>query len=134
MEKCSPSVKDIILFFINLYRFSFYRLVHGTAPRGLKSPSHFVPELRLLSVFEEEHVFALPLQKETSNITALPLAAPLKLLRTRNEDQIWAMPEFNRLVDKCTKLATEVADRIQVLDGKLGESKKNSPTQELKNG
>lgn len=44
------------------------------------------------------------------------------------------MPEFNRLVDKCTKLATEVADRIQVLDGKLGESKKNSPTQELKNG
>lgn len=111
-----------------------FRLVHGTAPRGLKSPGHFVPELRLLSIFEEEHIFALPLQKESQSVTALSLAAPLKLLRTRNEDQIWALPEFNRLVDKCTKLTAEVADRIQVLDGKLGESKKNSPTQELKNG
>ncbi|KAJ8925972.1 hypothetical protein NQ315_009827 [Exocentrus adspersus] len=110
------------------------RLVHGTAPRGLKSPSHFVPELRLLSVFEEEHVFALPLQKETQSVTALPLAAPLKLLRTRNEEQLRGMAEFGRLVEKCTKLAAEVADRIQVLDGKLGESKKQSPTQELKNG
>lgn len=128
------STSSINICYTICHYFFFYRLVHGTAPRGLKSPSHFVPELRLLSVFEEEHVFALPLQKETSTVTALPLAAPLKLLRTRNEDQIFAMPEFNRLVDKCTKLTTEVADRIQVLDGKLGESKKNSPTQELKNG
>ncbi|XP_049817487.1 uncharacterized protein LOC109606635 [Aethina tumida] len=112
------------------------RLVHGTAPRGLKSPSHFVPELRLLSIFEEEHVFALPLQKESQNVTALPLAAPLKLLRTRNEEQLREMVEFNRLVDKCTKLASDVADRIQVLDGKLGDSKKQSPTQpaDSKNG
>ncbi|KAG5869092.1 hypothetical protein JTB14_009493 [Gonioctena quinquepunctata] len=110
------------------------RLVHGTAPRGLKSPNHFVPELRLLSVFEEEHIFALPLQKDTHSVTALPLAAPLKLLRTRNDEQLKGMVEFNRLVEKCTKLAAEVADRIQVLDGKLGESKKQSPTQELKNG
>nr|XP_023026714.1 uncharacterized protein LOC111514696 [Leptinotarsa decemlineata] len=110
------------------------RLVHGTAPRGLKSPNHFVPELRLLSVFEEEHIFALPLQKESQSVTALPLAAPLKLLRTRNDEQLRGMVEFNRLVEKCTKLAAEVADRIQVLDGKLGESKKQSPTQELKNG
>ncbi|KAG5863122.1 hypothetical protein JTB14_010001 [Gonioctena quinquepunctata] len=110
------------------------RLVHGTAPRGLKSPNHFVPELRLLSVFEEEHIFALPLQKDTHSVTALPLAAPLKLLRTRNDEQLKGMVEFNRLVEKCTKLAADVADRIQVLDGKLGESKKQSPTQELKNG
>lgn len=107
------------------------RLVHGTAPRGLKSPSHFVPELRLLSVFEEEHVFALPLQKETQNITALPLAAPLKLLRTRNDDQLRAMIEFNRLVDKCAKLVAEVADRIQVLDGKLSDTKKQTSTQPI---
>ncbi|CAG9764432.1 unnamed protein product [Ceutorhynchus assimilis] len=112
------------------------RLVHGTAPRGLKSPSHFVPELRLLSLFEEEHIFALPLQKDSHSVTALPLAAPLKLLRTRNEEQLRTMSEFSRLVDKCMKLVTEVADRIQVLDGKLGDSKKQSPTQptELKNG
>jgi hypothetical protein len=112
------------------------RLVHGTAPRGLKSPSHFVPELRLLSVFEEEHVFALPLQKESQSVTALPLAAPLKLLRTRNEEQLRTMTEFTRLVEKCTKLVSDVADRIQVLDGKLGDSKKQSPAQpaESKNG
>lgn len=112
------------------------RLVHGTAPRGLKSPSHFVPELRLLSVFEEEHVFALPLQKEAQSVTALPLAAPLKLLRTRNDDQLRNMMEFNRLVEKCTKLANDVADRIQVLDGKLGDSKKQSitPTGDIKTG
>ncbi|XP_060523642.1 uncharacterized protein LOC132700383 [Cylas formicarius] len=113
------------------------RLVHGTGPRGLKSPSHFVPELRLLSVYEEEHVFALPLQKDVQTVTALPLAAPLKLLRTRNDDQLRNMAEFTRLVEKCTKLVADVADRIQVLDGKLSESKKQSPTQpvaEPKNG
>lgn len=90
------------------------RLVHGTAPRGLKSASHFVPELRLLSTFEEEHIFALPLQKDGGSVTALPLAAPLKLLRTRNEEQLRHMAEFGRLVEKCTRLANDVADRIQV--------------------
>lgn len=106
------------------------RLVHGTAPRGLKSPSHFVPELRLLSTFEEEHIFALPLQKEANAVTALPLAAPLKLLRTRNEEQLKNMMEFSRLVEKCTRLSGDVADRIQVLDGKLGDSKRSSLSQQ----
>ncbi|GJQ66552.1 hypothetical protein Trydic_g4536 [Trypoxylus dichotomus] len=111
------------------------RLVHGTAPRGLKSPSHFVPELRLLSIFEEEHIFALPLQKEVQIVTALPLAAPLKLLRTRNDEQLRGMVEFGRLVEKCTRLSSEVADRIQVLDGKLGDSKKQANQQlDMKNG
>ncbi|GLV40596.1 serrano [Carabus blaptoides fortunei] len=103
------------------------RLVHGTAPRGLKSQSHFVPELRLLSTFEEEHVFALPLQKEAHAVTALPLAAPLKLLRTRNDELLKNMMEFNRLVEKCTRLTGDVADRIQVLDGKLGDPKRTAP-------
>lgn len=106
------------------------RLVHGTAPRGLKSPSHFVPELRLLSTFEEEHIFALPLQKEVNAVTALPLAAPLKLLRTRNEEQLKNMMEFSRLVEKCNRLSGDVADRIQVLDGKLGDSKRASLPQQ----
>lgn len=99
------------------------RLVHGSPPRGLKSPSHFVPELRLLSTFEEEHVFALPLQKETGAVIALPLAAPLKLQRTRNDEQLRSLKEFQRLVDKCSRLVSDVADRIHVLDGKLGDSK-----------
>ena len=99
------------------------RLVHGTPPRGLKSPNHFVPELRLLSTFEEEHIFALPLQKETGAVIALPLAAPLKLQRTRNDEQLRSLKEFQRLVEKCSRLVCDVADRIQVLDGKLGDSK-----------
>lgn len=107
------------------------RLVHGTAPRGLKSPSHFVPELRLLSTFEEEHIFALPLQKEVNVVTALPLAAPLKLLRTRNEEQLKNMMEFSRLVEKCNRLLGDVADRIQVLDGKLGDSKRSALPQQM---
>lgn len=106
------------------------RLVHGTAPRGLKSPSHFVPELRLLSTFEEEHIFALPLQKEVNAVTALPLAAPLKLLRSRNDEQLKNMMEFSRLVEKCNRLSGDVADRIQVLDGKLGDSKRASLPQQ----
>ncbi|XP_046661576.1 uncharacterized protein LOC124354862 isoform X1 [Homalodisca vitripennis] len=99
------------------------RLVHGTPPRGLKSSSQFVPELRLLSTFEEEHVFALPLQKDTGAVVALPLAAPIKLQKTRNEDQLKSLREFQRLVEKCGRLVAEVADRSHVLDGKLGESK-----------
>ncbi|KAJ8872094.1 hypothetical protein PR048_025695 [Dryococelus australis] len=89
------------------------RLVHGPPPRGLKSPSHFVPELRLLSAFEEEHVFALPLQKDAGSAVALPLAAPLKLQRTRNADQLTSMREFQRLAERCSRLAAEAADRIQ---------------------
>ncbi|CAB0042323.1 unnamed protein product [Trichogramma brassicae] len=127
------------------------RLVHGQPPRGLKSSSQFLPELRLLSSFEEEHVFAIPLQREGAAV-ALPLAAPLKLVKARNEEALRAMPEFARLVDRSSRLVAEVADRCvyfvtfhtsvvpcksyspvcvipmrryrsHVLDGRLGESK-----------
>ncbi|XP_044745457.1 uncharacterized protein LOC123307282 [Coccinella septempunctata] len=104
------------------------RLVHGTAPRGIKSPSQFVPEIRLLSIVEEEHIFAVPLQKDDQNVVALPLIAPLKLLKTKNEEILKGMVEYNRLVERVTKLATEVCDRIQTIEGKLGESKKLPPT------
>ncbi|CAH0403315.1 unnamed protein product [Chilo suppressalis] len=100
------------------------RLVHGTPPRGLKSSNHFVPELRLLSMFEEDHVFALPLQKEGNALIALPLAAPLKMLRCKNEEQIKNFMEFSRLVEKCNRLLVDVVDRIHVLDGKLGDPKR----------
>ncbi|XP_063633559.1 uncharacterized protein LOC134804447 [Cydia splendana] len=105
------------------------RLVHGSPPRGLKSSNHFVPEIRLLSMFEEEHVFALPLQKEGNALVALPLAAPIKMLRCKNEEQIKNFMEFSRLVEKCNRLLVEVVDRIHVLDGKLGDPKRllNAP-------
>lgn len=98
------------------------RLVHGQPPRGLKSSSQFVPELRLLSTFEEEHVFALPLQREGAAV-ALPLAAPLKLVKARNEEALRSMQEFTRLVERASRLVADVADRAHVLDGRLGESK-----------
>ncbi|XP_059044818.1 uncharacterized protein LOC131840659 [Achroia grisella] len=105
------------------------RLVHGTPPRGLKSASHFVPELRLLSMFEEDHVFALPLPKEGNALVALPLAAPLKMQKCKNEEQIKNFMEFSRLVEKCKRLLVDVVDRIHVLDGKLGDPKRllNAP-------
>ncbi|XP_033331137.2 CABIT domain-containing protein serrano [Megalopta genalis] len=103
------------------------RLVHGQPPRGLKSSSQFVPELRLLSTFEEEHVFALPLQREGAAV-ALPLAAPLKLVKARNEEALRSMQEFTRLVDRASRLVADVADRAHVLDGRLGESKPSRQT------
>lgn len=103
------------------------RLVHGQPPRGLKSSSQFVPELRLLSTFEEEHVFALPLQREGAAV-ALPLAAPLKLVKARNEESLRSMPEFTRLVERASRLVADVADRAHVLDGRLGESKQTRQT------
>lgn len=103
------------------------RLVHGQQPRGLKSSSQFVPELRLLSTFEEEHVFALPLQREGAAV-ALPLAAPLKLVKARNEEALRSMQEFTRLVERASRLVADVADRAHVLDGRLGESKPSRQT------
>ncbi|KAK0080809.1 hypothetical protein PV325_013292 [Microctonus aethiopoides] len=103
------------------------RLVHGQPPRGLKSSSQFLPELRLLSTFEEEHVFALPLQREGAAVP-LPLAAPLKLVKARNEDVLKSMSEFTRLVDRASRLVADVADRAHVLDGRLGESKQSRQT------
>ncbi|CAL7949503.1 unnamed protein product [Xylocopa violacea] len=103
------------------------RLVHGQPPRGLKSSSQFVPELRLLSTFEEEHVFALPLQREGAAV-ALPLAAPLKLVKARNEEALRSMQEFTRLVERASRLVADVADRAHVLDGRLGESKPSRQT------
>lgn len=87
---------------------------------------------------EEEHLFALPLQKDATSVTALPLAAPLKLLRARNDDQLRATAEFNRLVERCCTMAADAADRIQALEGKLGESGKKQLAldgkQDVKNG
>lgn len=63
-------------------------------------------------------VFAYPLQKEGAGLVALPLSAPLKVLRSRNEEALRALPEFARVADKCTRLLAEAQDRIQVLDAK----------------
>lgn len=99
------------------------RLVHGPSPRGLKSSNHFVPELRLLSTYEEEHIFAVPLHKESSPLTLLPLSAALKLVKIKNKESIKESQEFKRLVIKCEGLLDEFGDKANVLEGKLGDPK-----------
>lgn len=88
------------------------RLVHGPTPRA----RHFAPEMRLLAAYEEEHVFALPLlhRDGAQTLLPLPLAAPLKLVRARNDDAIRGMREFQRLVERSTRLLADVSDRMQV--------------------
>lgn len=94
------------------------RLVHGAPPKGFKNLNQFLPEMRLLCVFEEEHIFAMPLQKDSSSVITLPLAAPVKLQRARNEDCLRETREYQRLLEKCTKLAADNANRAYVLDSK----------------
>lgn len=108
------------------------RLVHGPPPRPARpltrprkaAVGHFTPDLplRLLAAYEEEQVFAYPLQKENSSLVAVPLSASLKVLRTRNEDALRALPEFARVAEKCTRLLAEVQDRIHVIDAKAATS------------
>ncbi|XKL65738.1 hypothetical protein PGB90_009158 [Kerria lacca] len=99
------------------------RLVHGTPPKGFKNLNQFLPELRLLYAFEEEHLFAMPLQKEVNSVITVPLAAPIKLQKARNEDCLKDMREYQRVLDKCTKLAADTVNRAYVLDSKAVDVK-----------
>ncbi len=94
------------------------RLVHGTPPKGFKNLNQFLPEIRLLCAFEEEHLFALPLQKDVNSVIAVPLAAPIKLQKARNEDCLKDMREYQRVLEKCAKLAADTVHRAYVLDSK----------------
>lgn len=109
------------------------RLVSGPPPLHTSHKggggSNLGAELRLLTAFDGEMLFALPLNTKDSASTsptliALPLAAPLKLLRARNDEQLRSMREFQRLAERATRLAMEVSDRAHVLDGKLSEPKR----------
>ncbi|XP_039277126.1 uncharacterized protein LOC111053919 [Nilaparvata lugens] len=104
------------------------RLVSGSPPLQHKSDARSpAAELRLLSAFDGQMLFALPLNTKdsatSSSLIALPVAAPLKLLRARNDEQLRGMREFQRLAERATRLAQEVRDRAHVLDGKLSEPK-----------
>lgn len=94
------------------------RLVHGTPPKGFKNLNQFLPEMRLLCAFEEEHLFAMPLQKDLNSVITVPLAAPIKLQKARNEDCLKEMREYQRLLDRGTKMATDAVNRAYVLDTK----------------
>ncbi|KAK3929994.1 GRB2-associated and regulator of MAPK protein [Frankliniella fusca] len=109
------------------------RLLHGppprparplTRPRKAANLGHFTPDLplRLLAAYEEEQVFAYPLQKENASLVAVPLSASLKVLRTRNDEVLRSLPEFARVAEKCTRLLAEVQDRIHVIDSKASPS------------
>lgn len=98
-----------------------YRLVYGTAPKGLKQP--FIPELRLLGCVEVDRVFALPLQKDT-DLVAVPLNAKLKLHRAKNMEQLENFIEYLRFLEKAQRLLAEARDRLQIVDIKLSDKEK----------
>ncbi|ALC42573.1 sano [Drosophila busckii] len=97
------------------------RLVHGSAPKGLKQP--FVPELRLLGCVEIDRMFALPLQKDT-DLVPVPLNAKIKLQRAKNMEQLEHFIEYTRFLDKAQRLLADARDRLQIVDLKLSEKEK----------
>ncbi|GIY32240.1 CABIT domain-containing protein [Caerostris extrusa] len=91
------------------------RLVHGKPPTGIKTNSHFVTEMRLYSLFEEECIMALPLLKD-SQIIALPPSAPLKVQAPRNTESLIKLKIYDVLVEKCKSMVQDASDKIQVFD------------------
>ncbi|XP_023214898.1 uncharacterized protein LOC111617818 [Centruroides sculpturatus] len=91
------------------------RLVSGKPPVGLRNTSHFLPEMRLYSLFEEETIVALPLMKEQIAIT-LPPSAHLKVQAPKNVEGLVKLPEYTSLVEKCERIINELSDRIQLFD------------------
>ncbi|XP_067629981.1 uncharacterized protein sano [Eurosta solidaginis] len=97
------------------------RLVHGSAPKGLKQP--FVPELRLLGCVEIDRIFALPLQKD-NDLVPVPLNVKIKLQRARNMEQLEHFIEYTRFLEKAQRLLSDARDRLQIVDLKLSEKEK----------
>ncbi|GIX79380.1 CABIT domain-containing protein [Caerostris darwini] len=107
------------------------RLVHGKPPTGIKTNSHFVTEMRLYSLFEEECIMALPLLKD-SQIIALPPSAPLKVQAPRNTESLIKLKIYDILVEKCKSMVQDASDKIQVFDISLSKeirSEKFQPNQ-----
>ncbi|XP_055628293.1 uncharacterized protein LOC129769835 [Toxorhynchites rutilus septentrionalis] len=106
------------------------RLVHGTAPKGLKQP--FVPELRLLGCVEVDRIFALSLQKDM-DLISVPLNAKIKIQRAKNMDQLDHFIEYSRFLDKAQRLLVDARDRLQIIDLKLGEKEKKETAKQTSN-
>ncbi|XP_017149385.1 uncharacterized protein LOC108160106 [Drosophila miranda] len=107
------------------------RLVHGSAPKGLKQP--FVPELRLLGCVEIDRIFALPLQKDT-DLVPVPLNAKIKLQRVKNMEQLEHFIEYTRFLEKAQRLLADARDRLQIVDLKLSEKEKKDSKFHSRNG
>ncbi|XP_055533349.1 uncharacterized protein LOC129723262 [Wyeomyia smithii] len=106
------------------------RLVHGTAPKGMKQP--FIPELRLLGCVEVDRIFALPLQKDM-DLISVPLNAKIKIQRAKNMDQLDHFIEFSRFLDKAQRLLVDARDRLQIIDLKLGDKDKKETAKQSAN-
>ena len=92
------------------------RLVHGLPPVGLKSSQHFLPEIRLFSVIEEDYLVAMALNNNATSIIPLPLPANLKFNYATNMNLITGTKEFMRLKERCLDLSAHLDDRIVVHD------------------
>ena len=96
------------------------RLANGSPPLGLKSSSHFAPELRLFTAIDEEYVVAMSLGKDSAaTVTALPIGAILKLQFATNIKALRDTQELARLSERAVTLSCHIRDRIVVHDVNL---------------
>lgn len=100
------------------------RLVWGPPPYKQGSQQPACSELRLLSAFEEDALFAMPLGQHSSKdcgkdacaVVALPTSCNLKLVRARNHSDLRNTEHLQRLSTTATRLAEQVNSRMTVLD------------------
>lgn len=107
------------------------RLVHGKPPNGIKNNSHFVTEMRLYSLFEEESIMALPLQKD-SHIVALPPSVPLKVQAPKNPETLLKLKNYDILMEKSKSLVQDVSDKIQMFDISMSKELRGEKIQSKK--
>ncbi|KAF4518319.1 hypothetical protein B566_EDAN009107 [Ephemera danica] len=96
------------------------RLVWGPAPvkSGATQSISICSELRLISTYEEESLFALPLgqhgKEQPNTVVALPMSCNLKFVRARNHAE--QTEHFQRLAATASRLARELNSRMTVLE------------------
>lgn len=93
------------------------RLAHGSTPapvHGARANS-FVPEMRMLTTIEEDYIVGLTLSKEC-HLIPIPLPALLKVQTASNHEKMSNMMEFERLLERCQEMATDILDRITIHD------------------
>lgn len=92
------------------------RLVHGKHPKGVKNSSTFAAEMRLLSGLDEDYLVAMTLSSKEPQVIPIPVSALIKVQSVSNAGQMQDIPEFQRLVEKCQDLASDLNDEITIHD------------------
>ena len=92
------------------------RLAHGKWPRAMKSTSNLSPEMRLLTIIDEDYIVGLTLSSKDAQAISIPQLALIKLQTVLNHEEISQMAEMDRLVNRCTELSSEFFDEMTIHD------------------